>query len=214
MYLRLLNRSVDSLAASSMGAAGGQARFAIPVLLVLLYNRQALLFASRFMVTFSNIAGISLLLRVRPACRGPHFAACGVTSHPACTCMAPVCAISGLCTGGCQRAGCALTGCYVMGIGPMSPGLPLVLHACDKCMLHADGMQWTTAARPCIWSCYQCCSASSRTRQVWSGGARLSSSQTLQAATTAARQRTLRHSLQVGPCSTDHASAIEPASLK
>ena len=39
MYLRLLNRSVDSLAASSLGAAGGQARFAIPVLLVLLYNR-------------------------------------------------------------------------------------------------------------------------------------------------------------------------------
>ena len=39
MYLRLLNRSVDSLAASSLGATGGQARFAIPVLLVLLYNR-------------------------------------------------------------------------------------------------------------------------------------------------------------------------------
>ena len=39
MYLRLLNRSVDSFAASSTGAAGGQARFAIPVLLVLLYNR-------------------------------------------------------------------------------------------------------------------------------------------------------------------------------
>ena len=39
MYLRLLNRSVDSLAASSQGAADGQARFAIPVLLVLLYNR-------------------------------------------------------------------------------------------------------------------------------------------------------------------------------
>lgn len=39
MYLRLLNRSVDSLAASSLSAAGGQARFAIPVLLVLLYNR-------------------------------------------------------------------------------------------------------------------------------------------------------------------------------
>jgi hypothetical protein len=39
MYLRLLNRSVDGLAASSLGAAGGQARFAIPVLLVLLYNR-------------------------------------------------------------------------------------------------------------------------------------------------------------------------------
>ncbi len=72
MYLRLLNRSVDSLAASSMGAAGGQARFAIPVLLVLLYNRQALLFASRFMVTFFNIS-IPLLLRVRPACRGPHL---------------------------------------------------------------------------------------------------------------------------------------------
>lgn len=43
MYLRLLNRSVDSLAASSLGAAGGQARFAIPVLLVLLYNRCAML---------------------------------------------------------------------------------------------------------------------------------------------------------------------------
>ncbi len=39
MYLRLLNRSVDSFAASSTGAAGGQARFAIPVLLVLLHNR-------------------------------------------------------------------------------------------------------------------------------------------------------------------------------
>ena len=39
MYLRLLNRSVDGFAASSGGAAGGQARFAIPVLLVLLYSR-------------------------------------------------------------------------------------------------------------------------------------------------------------------------------
>jgi len=42
MYLRLLNRSVDSVANSALPvgvAAGGQARFAIPVLLVLLFNR-------------------------------------------------------------------------------------------------------------------------------------------------------------------------------
>ena len=39
MYLRLLNKSVDGLGASFAGAAGGQARFAIPIALALGYNR-------------------------------------------------------------------------------------------------------------------------------------------------------------------------------
>lgn len=38
-YLRLLNKSVDGLGASFAGAAGGQARFAIPIILALGYNR-------------------------------------------------------------------------------------------------------------------------------------------------------------------------------
>ncbi|EIE19145.1 hypothetical protein COCSUDRAFT_59628 [Coccomyxa subellipsoidea C-169] len=39
MYLRLLNRSVDGMGASFLGAAGGQARLLIPVILALAYNR-------------------------------------------------------------------------------------------------------------------------------------------------------------------------------
>ncbi|CAL8464582.1 g4117 [Coccomyxa elongata] len=38
-YLRLLNRSVDGMGASFLGAAGGQARLLIPVILALAYNR-------------------------------------------------------------------------------------------------------------------------------------------------------------------------------
>lgn len=41
MYLRLLNRSVDGMGASFLGAAGGQARLLIPVILALAYNRRA-----------------------------------------------------------------------------------------------------------------------------------------------------------------------------
>ncbi|BDA49541.1 probable ATP synthase protein I at C-terminar half [Coccomyxa sp. Obi] len=42
-YLRLLNRSVDGMGASFLGAAGGQARLLIPVILALAYNRWHLL---------------------------------------------------------------------------------------------------------------------------------------------------------------------------
>lgn len=41
LYLRLLNRSVDGMGASFLGAAGGQARLLIPVILALAYNRRA-----------------------------------------------------------------------------------------------------------------------------------------------------------------------------
>jgi ATP synthase protein I len=41
MYLRLLNRSMDGFGSGVLGAAGGGARFAIPVALALGYNRRA-----------------------------------------------------------------------------------------------------------------------------------------------------------------------------